>query len=140
MHESSQQTKKDMMQSEHEKLQINGLTSVEIGEIERKTKVTYPSDQRTDTPGAHHDPGSLAVIVAATSSVSTLLGVILAKTNSGRRRRFKFTRISKDEQTSVEFDEKIYSSETPKADVIKAIAQGLNVDASELFKAIDGDN
>lgn len=126
------------MKAEADKLQIESLTNADILELETKTKVTRLPSPKPSTPGAHHDPGTISIVVSAAGPILTLLGVMVVRKITSSRRRIKITRITKDEQIWVELDEKAYSSDTPKADVIKAVAEGLKIDPAAITKALAG--
>jgi hypothetical protein len=126
------------MKNEEAEMRIEGLTGADILELESKAKITRLPAKRGSRSGAYHDPTSIAVAVVAVEPVLILLGVILVRKISSTRRKIKITHVTKDESTSVQFDEKVYSSDAPKADVIKAVAEALKTDPTALAKALKG--
>jgi hypothetical protein len=125
------------MKTEPDQLQIEGLTRADILELESTATVTEISKPPTGPPGAYPEPVTLAVIIALTPPVLTFLSVWLLQKTKASRKTIKFKRITKDgEQIILEIDERHFSKEAPKSDVIKAIGGALKVDPADIAKAV----
>ncbi|HEX3625753.1 MAG TPA: hypothetical protein VH280_10035 [Verrucomicrobiae bacterium] len=124
------------MSTNEETLQIENLTKADILELETITKVTRLPAAKGSATGAHHDASMIPIAIAVSGPVLTLVGIILSRKDQSSRKRVKMTRITKDEKTVVEIDEKTSAHDAPKAGVIKAVADALKTDPAKIAEAL----
>jgi hypothetical protein len=121
------------------KLMINGLTQLELRELEEKLGKEI-EEMSVSSGSAHNEPATL-VIAAVLISARAIeaLTIILMRRIHRRDFGIDISRETKDERLVIKIHDEDFSSDAPKKEIIAALIKALALDPKVLLQAVQKD-